>query len=66
MLTSLASDMNYTVVINGFVWIGCMTYYFLFARHWYMGPRMTVDETRSMDSENTIVPQRTSIGAKEE
>lgn len=58
--------MNYTVVINGFVWIGCMLYYFLFARHWYVGPRITVDETRSMDSDNIIsvlIQQRT---AKEE
>lgn len=39
----LASEMNYTIVINGFVWIACMTYYFLFARKWYTGPKMTVD-----------------------
>ncbi|OOF91389.1 hypothetical protein ASPCADRAFT_57671 [Aspergillus carbonarius ITEM 5010] len=38
-----ASEMNYTIVINGFVWIACMTYYFLFARKWYTGPKMTVD-----------------------
>ncbi|KAJ5594659.1 uncharacterized protein N7459_000867 [Penicillium hispanicum] len=63
------SDMNYTVVINGFVWVGCMVYYFLFARHWYTGPKMTVDES-SMDSDNTVPtpgsPQRTSVGGKEE
>ncbi|KAJ5118357.1 hypothetical protein N7526_009994 [Penicillium atrosanguineum] len=46
------SDMNYTIVINGFVWIGCMGYYFLFARHWYTGPRITVDEPRSASSNN--------------
>lgn len=39
--------MNYTIVINGFVWVACMTYYFLFARKWYTGPKMTVDETSS-------------------
>ncbi|PYH85149.1 GABA permease [Aspergillus uvarum CBS 121591] len=37
------SDMNYTIVLNGFVWVACMTYYFLFARKWYTGPKMTVD-----------------------
>ncbi|KAJ5378068.1 uncharacterized protein N7496_005477 [Penicillium cataractarum] len=47
-------DMNYTVVINGFVWIGCMAYYFLFAKNWFTGPRMTVDENGSMESETTI------------
>lgn len=50
-----ASDMNYTVVINSFVWIGCMAYYFLFARHWFTGPRMTVDESRSTDADSTFV-----------
>ncbi len=28
------SVMNYTVVINGFVWIGALTYYFVDARKW--------------------------------
>ncbi|KAK1142630.1 GABA-specific high-affinity permease [Aspergillus melleus] len=41
------SEMNYTIVINGFVWIACMSYYFLFARKWYTGPKMTVDESSS-------------------
>lgn len=50
-----APDMNYTVVINGFVWIGCMAYYFLFAKHWFTGPRMTVDEDRSTESDTAIV-----------
>ncbi|KAJ5910569.1 hypothetical protein N7504_005212 [Penicillium tannophilum] len=64
------SDMNYTIVINGFVWIGCMIYYFIFARHWYTGPKMTVDEGRSIDSDNTVpVPvdhQQTSNDHKQE
>jgi hypothetical protein len=47
--------MNYTVVINAFVWIGCMVYYFLFAKHWFTGPRMTVDEGSSIGSESTPV-----------
>ncbi|CAI7617572.1 unnamed protein product [Penicillium glandicola] len=48
------SNMNYTIVINGFVWFGCMAYYFLFARRWYIGPQMTVDESNSIASDNTI------------
>lgn len=51
----VAPDMNYTVVINAFVWIGCMVYYFLFAKHWFTGPRMTVDEGSSIGSESTPV-----------
>ncbi|KAM0121386.1 GABA-specific high-affinity permease [Aspergillus fumigatus] len=41
------STMNYTIVINGFVWVACMTYYFLFARKWYTGPKMTIDSSSS-------------------
>ncbi|KAJ5216735.1 uncharacterized protein N7469_011600 [Penicillium citrinum] len=48
------ADMNYTIVINGFVWAGCMTYYFLFARRWFTGPRMTVDDNISTNSDNEI------------
>ncbi|KAJ5130059.1 uncharacterized protein N7515_006098 [Penicillium bovifimosum] len=44
------SNMNYTIVINGFVWIGCMVYYFVFARHWYTGPLTTVDGSASVTS----------------
>ncbi|KAJ6111451.1 hypothetical protein N7523_007512 [Penicillium sp. IBT 18751x] len=46
------SNMNYTIVINGFVWLGCMSYYFLFARRWYTGPRVTVDEPSSANLNN--------------
>jgi hypothetical protein len=51
----IASNMNYTIVINGFVWAGCMIYYFIFARHWYTGPQMTVGGNASTVSDNTIV-----------
>ncbi|KKK13319.1 GABA permease (Uga4) [Aspergillus ochraceoroseus] len=36
------NDMNYTIAINGFVWIACMLYYFLFARKWFRGPQTTL------------------------
>ncbi|RAO67692.1 uncharacterized protein BHQ10_003704 [Talaromyces amestolkiae] len=35
-------NMNYTIVINGAIWIGAALYYFLFARKWYTGPKSTV------------------------
>ncbi|PWY75471.1 amino acid transporter [Aspergillus heteromorphus CBS 117.55] len=44
------SEMNYTIVINGFVWLACMSYYFLFARKWYTGPKMTVDGVEEEDT----------------
>lgn len=63
--------MNYTVVINGFVWVGCMVYYYLFARRWYSGPRMTVDETSPGASDTNIYgtgpyQESTSVDAKQE
>ncbi|ODM19709.1 hypothetical protein SI65_04695 [Aspergillus cristatus] len=36
-------SMNYTIVLNGFVWLASATYYILFARKWYTGPKMTVE-----------------------
>ncbi|RJE21117.1 Permease [Aspergillus sclerotialis] len=35
------SDMNYTIVLNGFVWVASMSYYFIYARKWYTGPKAT-------------------------
>ncbi|KAJ5330097.1 hypothetical protein N7452_010487 [Penicillium brevicompactum] len=49
------SSMNYTIVINGAVWFGCMIYYFLFARQWYTGPQTTIDESDSASSGNVMI-----------
>ncbi|KAL9033542.1 MAG: hypothetical protein Q9180_005892, partial [Flavoplaca navasiana] len=35
-------SMNYTVVINVFVWGGALTFYFLNARAWFTGPKITI------------------------
>ena len=37
-----ASEANFTPLINGFVWVGCMVYYFLFAHKWFEGPKVTL------------------------
>ena len=37
------STMNYTVVINMAVWLGALAYYFIDARKWFKGPKITVD-----------------------
>ncbi|KAL4863842.1 hypothetical protein BDV12DRAFT_189375 [Aspergillus spectabilis] len=37
-----AAEMNYTIVINGFVWIACMLFYWGYARKYYRGPRSTL------------------------
>ncbi|TVY43881.1 GABA-specific permease [Lachnellula subtilissima] len=36
-------SMNYTVVINMAVWGGALAYYFIDARKWFTGPKITVD-----------------------
>lgn len=35
--------MNYTVVINSAVWFGALAYYYLDARKWFTGPKITID-----------------------
>jgi len=39
-----ASEMNYTCVLNGTVWIGCLVYYYVDARKWFEGPKQTLTE----------------------
>jgi len=36
-------SMNYTVVINMAIWGGALLYYFIDARKWFKGPKITVD-----------------------
>ncbi|KAL2038930.1 hypothetical protein N7G274_008270 [Stereocaulon virgatum] len=37
------STMNYTVVINSAVWFGAIAYYYIDARKWFTGPKITID-----------------------
>ncbi|KAL2048072.1 hypothetical protein ABVK25_011057 [Lepraria finkii] len=37
------SAMNYTVVINSAVWFGALTYYYIDARKWFTGPKITIN-----------------------
>lgn len=34
--------MNYTIVINSAVWFGALAYYYIDARKWFTGPKITV------------------------
>lgn len=38
-------NMNYTCVINGFVWIGCLVYYYVDARKWFIGPKQNIEDS---------------------
>lgn len=35
--------MNYTVVINCAVWFGSLIYYYIDARKWFTGPKITIE-----------------------
>ncbi|KAK5202024.1 GABA-specific high-affinity permease [Cryomyces antarcticus] len=38
-----AQSMNYTVVINVAIWGGALLYYFIDARKWFTGPKITIN-----------------------
>ena len=47
----LAEAMNYTVVINFAVWGGAMAYYYIDARKWFTGPKITIDSDDLTDAQ---------------
>lgn len=53
-----AENMNYTVVINGALWLGALLYYYVHARKTFKGPQTTVspeDEGKQMEGEAETV-----------
>lgn len=50
-----AQTMNYTVVINGSLWLGALVYYYVHARKTYKGPLTTVspeDEGKNVERDS--------------
>lgn len=45
--------MNYTVVLNGFVWLASMLYYVVYARKVFTGPRTTISDGEAPSSSGT-------------
>jgi hypothetical protein len=48
-----AENMNYTVVINGALWLGSVVYYYIHARKTFKGPQTTVspeDEGKHLEA----------------
>lgn len=41
--------MNYTVVINGALWLGAIAYYIVYARKVFQGPKMTVEASSPLE-----------------
>lgn len=65
-----AEDMNYTIVINGTLWLGAILYYALFARKWFTGPKMTVgtdtesDQSPALEHSDENTPSETTVNVK--
>ncbi|MDI1487743.1 MAG: GABA-specific high-affinity permease [Ramalina farinacea] len=54
--------MNYTVVINCAVWLGALAYYFIDARKWFTGPKITLNaEELTQEQEIAIHEQGLKI-----
>ncbi|KAF2204911.1 amino acid transporter [Delitschia confertaspora ATCC 74209] len=52
-----AKSMNYTVVINCTVWGGSLGYYFLDARKWFTGPKITLQEGELSEAQEQAVKE---------
>lgn len=60
------STMNYTVVINMAVWGGALLYYFIDARKWLTGPKITIDaEGLTTEQQETLAAEGLNLGKGE-
>ncbi|KAK8241452.1 amino acid permease-domain-containing protein [Phyllosticta capitalensis] len=56
------SSMNYTVVISVALWGGSLAYYYIDARKWFTGPKMTLDSDElSKDQQDAIIAEGLTI-----
>lgn len=56
------ASMNYTVVINSFVWFGALAYYFIDARKWFTGPKITLNlDDLSESQERAIINENIDV-----
>jgi amino acid transporter len=59
-------SMNYTVVINMAVWGGAMMYYFVDARKWFTGPKITIDaEALTDEQQAALAAEGLDLGVSE-
>ncbi|KAI9924415.1 GABA-specific high-affinity permease [Aspergillus wentii] len=58
-------NMNYTVVINGALWLGALLYYVLYARKFYNGPKTTTGESTSSSPSETYLHGGKDVPGKE-
>ena len=55
--------MNYTVVINCAVWGGALAYYYIDARKWFTGPKITLD-TDALSEEQEVAIREEGLEVK--
>ena len=55
--------MNYTVVINCAVWGGALAYYYIDARKWFTGPKITLD-TDDLTEEQEVAIREEGLDVK--
>lgn len=55
--------MNYTVVISCAVWGGALAYYYIDARKWFTGPKITLDAD-SLTEEQEIAIREEGLEVK--
>lgn len=55
--------MNYTVVITCAVWGGALAYYYIDARKWFTGPKITIDAD-SLTEEQEIAIREEGLEVK--
>lgn len=49
--------MNYTVVINSAVWFGALAYYYIDARKWFTGPKITIDADELTEAQQQAIAE---------
>lgn len=47
--------MNYTVVVNSAVWGGSLLYYFIDARKWFTGPKITISDVELTEEQQVAI-----------
>ncbi|KAF2843564.1 amino acid transporter [Patellaria atrata CBS 101060] len=47
--------MNYTIVINAVVWGGSLAYYYIDAKKWFTGPKITVDAAEVTEEQAQVL-----------
>ncbi|KAK6332888.1 GABA-specific high-affinity permease [Orbilia brochopaga] len=59
-----AETMNYTIVVSSAVWGGALAYYFIDARKWFTGPKITIDATQLTEEQEDKMARNGVVDVK--